>query len=299
MQRGKQPSRAGGALFRAGRTEEGLPDRLFLATLDGVREPADLVGVDFVGSADLGPEGTVAFFVGRDCTVTEEGSDRCALELMVADAFSSSRVELGDIDLSFENPRNPKVRIGAQGEVYFSLRGSRDEPTLLRYREGQIDTILTADQEIDGSALTRPEIQGVNLNEQFLLRAAFANDEPPRPSLLGVLDERSFRVLAIEGVEEARGVVTDIDALGMTDAGQVLYLVTISVGSGEELERVESLRLGDGVTSIELATQDAPFLDFDLGSVESQIADDEILRPCYIHCFDIVSCLLVDENYRY
>src|SRR5690606_355743 len=90
----------------------------------------------FLGDTDLGTDGVAAVSGRGDaCEVNDEGSTRCDLHLYVTDGTAPFEVEVSDNDLTDQNPRSPRTEV-ADGDAYFSFRGTGDESLLVRVRDG-------------------------------------------------------------------------------------------------------------------------------------------------------------------
>lgn len=255
----------GSVLFDAG--DEIDTHRLYVAR-EGVAvalagASPGIVGDDFriLGDADLGRGGEVGFIGGGDpCVEDDEGSTRCTVHLYVAPATTAVEIEVEDSVLTETSPRSPRAVVSDSGDVYFSLRGQGPEPAVIRVQGEDVETILAVNAELDPvGQLINPTLEGINGEDQLLISTVLREDEAPRPTLLGVLDvsgsDPSFTEVAREREREGDEIIRDLRPIGIDDRGAILYLAVLGSDDPDDEETRLSLRLGDGTSTIEIATE--------------------------------------------
>ena len=104
-----------------------------------------------------------------------------------------------------------------------------DAPVLVRYDKGELETLLVANEELpnDVGRLNRPQVSAANADEKLLLTTTLASDANPRPTVLGILDGKTFTVLDRETTPVGDQVITDLRAVGLDEKGQALYVARI------------------------------------------------------------------------
>jgi hypothetical protein len=107
--------------------------------------------------------------------------------------------------------------------------------------------------------LINPALEGINAEDQILVSTVLREDEAPRPTLLGVLDvsgdEPTFTEVARERQREGDEIIRDLRPIGIDDRGAILYLAVLGSDDPDDEETRLSLRLGDGTSTIEIATE--------------------------------------------
>jgi len=269
----------GAAIFESG---EGLDtDRLYFAS-DGVVQAIagaapGVVAPTFriLGDTVIGGSGRVGFVAGGDecetTTVGETVRTVCEGHLFVADDGAVTEIEDERIVLDEISPTQPQVAVADTGVTFFSVRASGENPLLLRWDDGDLDDVLAANAQLpDVGRLVSPQVSAVNADEQLFLTTTLAEDATPRPTTLGILQGETFTILDREGTAVGDQVITDLRAVGIDEQGRALYLVRI--GAEGDTEAPLTLRLSDGVTSVDVATEHAilPGTDKTLISLESQ-----------------------------
>jgi hypothetical protein len=270
----------GSAIFESG---EGLDtDRLYLAqngTVQGLAGAAPgVVAPTFriLGDVAFGASGTVGFIAGGDecevMMVNDTTRTLCEGHLFVAENGAVTEVDDADIDLEAVSPTQPQVAVTDTGVVFYSIPGSGEAPTLVRYAAGDLDVVLAANTELDDvGQLIRPQVAAATSDEDVLLTTTLRSDEgPSRPTVLGILSGETFTILDREREEVPGGEITDLRAVGLDEQGRALYVVRI--GEEGDTEAPRTLRLNDGLTSIDVATEGAilPGSDKTLITLEAQ-----------------------------
>ena len=105
---------------------------------------------------------------------------------------------------------------------------------------------------------------------EIALTTTLASDANPRPTVIGILEGKTFTILDKEQEPVGDQVITDLRAVGLDEQGRALYVVRI--GAVEETDAPRTLRLKDKLTSIDVATEGKPFpgTDKTLISIGSQ-----------------------------
>lgn len=217
-----------------------------------------------LGDQDLGLDGEAAFVGGGNpCMTDEEGSTRCDVHLYLVEDGTLRELAIEDNDLKNLNPRSPRTVVAGGGVVYFSVRGTGEEPVLVRATGDDVETLFSVDTEISGvGGLINPTLEGVGPEGQYLVTTALREEEPPRPLVLGVLalegSSRDFTEIARVGTARGTWTVVRIEVLGIDDQGAVLYLETLEPTDSEEEEPPQrlALRLFDGATSVDVAVEE-------------------------------------------
>jgi hypothetical protein len=269
----------GAAIFEAG---DGLDsDRLYFAS-DGVVQAlaGAAPGVTsptfrILGDVVIGGNGLVGFVGGGDeCktdTTDENPRLECAGHLFVAQDGSVSEVEAEGLELAKISPTRPQVAVADTGVAFFSAPASGEGPVILRWDDGKVSTVLARNAELEGvGRLVSPQVAAANADEQLLLTTTFAKDATPRPTVLGILEGKTFTTLDTEGTAVGDQVITDLRAVGLDEQGRALYIVRIGAEGATDAPR--TLRLKDAHTSVDVATEKStlPGSDKTLLSIQSQ-----------------------------
>lgn len=271
----------GAAIFDSG---DGLDtDRLYFIS-DGVVQPLagaapGVVAPTFriLGDNVIGGSGLVGFVAGGDqCEVTVIGESTrtlCTIHLFIGQDGVVEEVEVESDALDEVSPTQPQVAVADTGVTFFSIPGSGQQPVLLRWDRGEVETILVGNQQLpEVGRLNRPQVAAANANEQLLLSTTLASDPgPSRPTVLGILDGENFTILDREREEVGPDtVITDLRPVGLDESGRALYIVR--TGAPEDNDGPRTLRLNDGTTSIDVATERAvlPGTDKTLIAFEAQ-----------------------------
>lgn len=252
-------------------------DRLYLAAGDATQPLAGVapgvVAPEFrvLGNFSIGDTGVVGFISGGSpCEITPIGETvrvRCRAHLYAVDGLTVEEVEVPGIDLTDQSPTTPQVRVADSGAIYFSVPGAGEEPTIVRYADGELDVVLSADDDVEPEGpLIRPQLNAVNAEEDLLVTTTLAADPGPvRPGVIGVIRNGDIEVIAREDLDDTPEAddVTDLRTVGLDDFGRVLF--TAFLGSAELPEGVRrSLRIFDGSSVQTIATEGEPFPGTDL-----------------------------------
>ena len=260
----------GAAIFQSG---SGLDsDRLYFASDGTVQALAGaapgLVTPTFriLGDVAIGGSGVVGFVGGGDtpnrCTVNTTGPtprNLCDLHLYVADDGTPVEVQDDKFKLEQTSPTQPQVAVTDTGVTFFSVPAGQDAPVVVRYDKGELQTILAASDELPNGVgrLNRPQVSAANADEKLLLTTTLASNANPRPTVLGILDGKNFIVLDRETTPVGDQEITDLRAVGLDEKGQALYVVRIGAAGATDAPR--TLRLSDGSTAVDIATEEATF----------------------------------------
>jgi len=269
----------GAAIFESG---VGIDtDRLYFAsdglvqTLAGAAPGVVAPTFRILGDVVIGANGLVGFVAAGDpCTVDTTGlnpRDLCELHLLVAEDGVVTEVEDDQIALEELSPTRPQVAVADTGVAFFSMPGSGGAPVVARWDAGDLKTVLAANAELpDVGRLVSPQVVAANADEQLLLVTTLAEDERPRPATLGILDGETLTILDREREPVGDQVITDLRAVGLDEQGRALYIARI--GEPDDTDAPRTLRLSDGVTSIDVATEGAvlPGTTKTVISIESQ-----------------------------
>ena len=263
-----QSSDDGSVLFTGG---DGIDtDQLYLATagstavaLAGASPGIEKPEFRILGAQDLGPDGVAAFVGGGDpCMTDEEGSTRCDVHLYVTEGATPTEIVVEDNDLKNQNPRSPRAIVADDGATYFSVRGSGQEPVLLRVSGGDVETLLSVDSEVPGvEGLINPTLEAVGSNGRFVVTTSLRADEPPRSLVLGILTiaggTSSFTEISRIGMARGTDSVVRLQTIGIDDQGAVLFLETLEeTGSeAEDPPQHPALRLFDGAGTVDVAVE--------------------------------------------
>lgn len=269
----------GAAIFQAG---AGLDsDRLYFASDDVVQPLAGAAPGEtsptfrILGDVVIGGNGLVGFVGGGDECETGPSDENVRLEctghLFVAQDGVVSEVTAEGLDLEQISPTRPQVAVADTGVAFFSAPATGDGPVILRWDAGDVDTVLARNAELPGvGRLVSPQVAAANADEQLLLTTTLAEDVTPRPTVLGILEGKTFTILDTEGTAVGDQVITDLRAVGLDEQGRALYIVRI--GAADDTDAPRTLRLKDALTSVDVATEKAtlPGSDKTLLSIESQ-----------------------------
>lgn len=198
----------------------------------------------------------------------------CDGRLFAAEGGVVTEVDHEDIDLTEVSPTQPQVANTGSGVLFFSVPGGGQELTLVRYAQGEVTPILSADDELpDVGRLLRPQATAANGAEDLLLTTTLASDEgPSRPTVLGILSGGdTFTELARERVPAGEGLqVVDLRGVGLDDEGRALYIER--VGEEGETDAPISLVVVDAQSRIEVASEGKilPGTDKTVISIEAQ-----------------------------
>jgi len=243
-------------------------DRLYFAS-DGVVTPLagaapGVVTPDFkiLGEVVIGGDGTVGFVTGGEpCEIDTSGANPrtlCEMHLLVGrDGVVEEAEDDAIVDQKI-SPTQPQVAVTDTGITFFSVPASGQAPVLLRYDRGDLETVLAANTELpEVGRLVRPQVAAANADEKLFLTTTLAADPgPSRPTVLGLLFDEDFVELDRERVEVGDGkVITDLRAVGLDESGNALYIVRI--GAPDDEDAPQTLRLNDGTTSVDVATEGA------------------------------------------
>ncbi|HEY8518395.1 MAG TPA: hypothetical protein VIS07_23020 [Candidatus Binatia bacterium] len=215
-----------------------------------------------LGDLAFGLTGTIGFIGGGDeCETDTSGANPrtlCDIKLFVAQDGVVTEVRDDAITLEGISPTQPQVAVTDIGVTFFSIPGSGQAPTLVRYAAGELDTVLTANESLgDIGRLIRPQVAAATSDEDLLLTTTLASDPgPSRPTVIGILSGNDFRVLDRERTAAPGGEIVDLRAVGMDEQGRALYIARI--GESGDNDAPKTLRLNDGFTSIDVATEHAP-----------------------------------------
>src|SRR5262245_4386410 len=263
-----QNSDDGSVLFTGG---DGIDsDQLYLAAagstavaLAGASPGIEKPEFRVLGAKDLGPDGVAAFVGGGDpCMTDEEGSTRCDVHLYVTEDATPTEIVVEGNDLKDANPRAPRAIVADDGAVYFSVRGSGQEPVLLKVSGGGVETLLSVDSEVPGvEGLINPTLEAVGSNGRFVVTASLRSEDAPRPLVLGILTiaggTNSFTEISRIGMARGSDSVVRLQTVGIDDQGAVLFLETLEE-TGSQAENPPqhlALRLFDAGNTVDVAVE--------------------------------------------
>jgi hypothetical protein len=261
---------SGEMVFQAG---TGLDtDRLFFVdgevihTLAGALPGA--VGPDFrvLGNVRIGAGGIVAFVGGGhtcETSLTPGGSQRyvCDVALFVARDGEVQRLGEDAVDLDEVVTSNVRVEIDPEGNAYFSVPGRRLEPTLLRFGNGELTSLLRAEEAVPGLGAVLRDPDGADMVGGAVLLSGTLpplEEGGPRPDLIGVLRSGEFEQVAIEGPEAGGGTIRSLRPIGMDGAANVLYEAQIAESDDPAASVRRSLRLWKPTGEVEIAREGRP-----------------------------------------
>jgi hypothetical protein len=247
-------------------------DRLFFVDGDVVHTLAGAspgaVGPDFrvLGNVRIGSDGIVAFVGGGhtcETSVTPGGSLRyvCDVALFVARDGAVERVAEDVVDLDEVATSNVRVEIDPVGNVYFSVPGRRTEPTLIRFGDGELTSLLTAEQEVPGLGAVLRDPDGADMVGGAVLLSGTlppAEEGGPRPDIVGVLRDGTFERIAVEGPAPGGGTIRSLRPIGMDGAANVLYEAQIAESDDPEAPVRRSLRLWRPTGEVEIVREGRP-----------------------------------------
>jgi hypothetical protein len=265
---------SGEMVFQSG---EGLDvERFFFVDEDSITTlagaPPGVVAPDFrvLGNNRIGPNGVVAFVAGGHAcedSISPGGSLRhvCRISLYVAGDGAIERIGTGDLDLAEVATNSIRVELDPAGNAYFSVPGRREEPTLIRFADGEATALLTANLEIPGLGEPLGDVEAVDIapGEQILLSGALRPrvEGGPRPGIVGILENGVFSPIAVEGEAIGDETVQSLRAIAIDGAGNALYEAQFAdpTGASDTLQR--SLRLAGSAGDVEIVREGRPAPD--------------------------------------
>jgi len=249
-------------------------DRLFYSSATSVvplaGEAPGVVAPTFriLGDLSIAKGGLVGFIAGGDqCTVTTVNTTTrttCTIHLFTASGGNVSEAMVTGIDLSDLSPTTPGVAASDSGSVYFSVPGSRSEPTVVRAAGGKVSTVLAADTNVTPiGVLKRPKVIAADPAGDLLLSSTVSTGSNTTAQVLGLLKtDQSFMTIAQQGDAVGSQTVLDLKAIGLDDTGQAFFQEHIGT-TGDAASAVLSLQLGT-TQPVEIARQGQPLTPGDL-----------------------------------